>query len=423
MGDKIRIDQRNRAGPCAAPPRAGGLAGGRVAWRTAGAALCVLLWAAAAAAGIRALEIGVSSRLRASELELALTGRTEFRAFTLDAPRRAVVDLRGLDWSDLRAPAPAGGPVSAVRIGVVEPGWARIVLDLDAPMVIARAGFHPGPDGVPRFRLRLVPSDPARFAALSGAPPGARWQPAVRPGPPAAPPGAAAPTVVLDPGHGGIDPGALRDGLVEKEIALAAARAIAARLARDGRFRPVLTREGDAFVPLAERVRIAREAGARAFISIHVNSEPTGLAEGISVFTLSESASDRAAERLAMQENRADLLAGLDLEGETSTVARVLIDLARSGTNLRARRLAEAMIAVLAERGRPMGANPHRHAGFHVLNIPDVPAVLVELGFLTSAADRARLAAPEWVDAVARDIVAALDRWQAEEERRLAAGR
>lgn len=374
------------------------------------AAMLALVAGLPAAAAIHALEARVSARAMGTEIDLDMTGRTDFRVFTLDGPRRVVIDLKGLDWAGMATPVLPGGPVTGLRFGVFRPGWGRLVLDLAAPMAVERALFVATPEGRTRFRLRLVPSTGPAFVARSGTPPGAGWMP-VAPAPRADPAEDDRRVVVVDPGHGGIDPGALRDGMVEKEIALAAARILAARLTETGRYRVVMTRDADIFLPLGERVRRARAAKADVFLSIHANTEPTGLASGVSVFTLSEEASDEAAERLAALENRADVIAGLDLDGETSTVARILVDLARAETNLRSRRLAEGIVRRFDEDRRMIRSNPHRYAGFRVLKAPDVPSILIELGFLTNEQDRARLGSRDWTEALAVELVTALDAW------------
>lgn len=350
-------------------------------------------------------------------LRLGLSARVPFRVFALAEPMRIVLDFEGLDWAAaLAAPAPAG-PVAGLRWGLFRPGWSRLVLDLARPAAIVAAAYLPEAGPGAAFRLELRPAAEAEFLARAGAPEGALWTPDPAPGP--ALPGrrrAGEPlVVVVDPGHGGIDPGAVRDALTEKDIALAAARIIARRLDATGRFRAVLTRDADRFVPLRERVRIAQESRADALLSIHVNTEETGTAAGVSVFSLSAAASDRAAERLAAFENGADVLTGADLAGKGSEIARLLVDMAQRETNHRSRRLALAVLARLDRSASLIRSNPHRAAGFEVLKAPDVPSLLVELGFLSNDGDRARLTDPAWAEAFAADLVAALDAWAAAE--------
>ncbi|MEM8742456.1 MAG: N-acetylmuramoyl-L-alanine amidase [Pseudomonadota bacterium] len=238
------------------------------------------------------------------------------------------------------------------------------------------------------------------------------------------------PLVVIDPGHGGFDPGAVRGRLMEKEIALRAARILAARLEATGRLRTRLTRDADVFLPLDARIGMAQMLQADLFVSVHANTEPTGTAWGVSVFTLSDAASDAAAARLARLENSADLMpqplravagteapdASADLAAPRSPeVARILADLARDETNAASRRLAETVVRVLARSNRTLSGNPHRAAGFRVLRSAEIPSMLVELGFLTNAEDRARLASDAWLESVSDELVAAILDWHAAE--------
>jgi N-acetylmuramoyl-L-alanine amidase len=353
-----------------------------------------------------------------------MSGVPPFRVFTLDDPMRVVVDFRDLDWTTAAAPAvPPSGLARALRFGLFRPGWSRLVIDLAAPARVAAASIEGG-----AFRLHLVPEDRAHFRASAGAPDSALWAledetdglPVPLPRPERAP--GEPLVVVIDPGHGGIDPGAVRDGLTEKAIALDVARTLAARLAASGRFIAILTREDDRFLSLRERVRFAQDRRADVFLSLHVNTEETGTASGVSVFSLSDAASDAAAARLADLENQADVLAGLDLEGEGSAITRVLVEMAQRDTNQRSRQLAAAVLQRLDASASLIRTNPHRGAGFLVLRAPDVPSLLLELGFLSSDADRARMTDPAWSESLAADLVTALDGWSEADhaQRRLA---
>jgi len=384
------------------------------------AALALLVAAGQAAAQAVTGPLVLLQDRQAAWVEFPVSARCDFRVFTLDDPMRVVVDFAGLDWPEAPPPDPGPGAVAALRYGLFSPEWSRLVLDLARPMRVAEAAFAAEGQTI-RFGLRLEATDEAAFRAHAGAPRDALWSLAP------AGPGLSLPlprsrrqpgeplTIVIDPGHGGIDPGTMRGPLMEKTIVLKAARILADTLRATGRYRVILTRERDIFVPLSERVRIARAARADALISLHVNSEATGQAQGVSVYTLSEKASDATARRLAELENRADVLAGLDLEGEGTALARVLVDLAQRETNARSRRLAEAVVATLAGADRLIGSNPHRSAGFWISRAPDVPSLLIEMGFLTHPRDRARLASDAWLRELARDLTAALDAWAADD--------
>ena len=190
--------------------------------------------------------------------------------------------------------------------------------------------------------------------------------------------------VVLDPGHGGVDPGAIGySGVYEKDIALATARELGRVLEASKRYRVQLTREDDEFVPLQDRVARAHSAGAELFVSIHADALPDAGTRGASVFTLSERASDREAAELAARENKADLIAGIDLSRHEPVVSEILLDLARRQTNNLSIRLARDMVLELGREVRLLN-NTHRSAGFAVLKAPDIPSALVELGCLSN---------------------------------------
>jgi N-acetylmuramoyl-L-alanine amidase len=206
------------------------------------------------------------------------------------------------------------------------------------------------------------------------------------------------PVVVIDPGHGGIDQGAQTEsGENEKEIVLDFAKALRERIERGGKYRVVMTRVDDTFVPLAERVKIARHHKAALFLSIHADALPRGEgdAQGATVYTLSDTASDAEAAKLAESENRADLIAGIDLTEEPAEVADILIDLARRETKTFSKRFAKSLIREMKGVAR-LHKNPLKSAGFRVLKAPDVPSVLLELGYVSNKADLKLLVSDSW---------------------------
>jgi N-acetylmuramoyl-L-alanine amidase len=199
------------------------------------------------------------------------------------------------------------------------------------------------------------------------------------------------PLIMLDPGHGGVDPGCISaDGVYEKDITLATALALAHDLEAAGRYRVKLTRSDDEYVPLGERVARARAAGADVMLSIHADALPDEHLRGASVFTLSEQASDLAAAALAARENRADFVAGIDLSRHAPEVSNILFDLARRETNNQSIRLARDLVAELGRRVRLLN-HSHRSAGFAVLKAPDIPSALVEIGCLSNREEEALL--------------------------------
>jgi N-acetylmuramoyl-L-alanine amidase len=217
--------------------------------------------------------------------------------------------------------------------------------------------------------------------------------------------------VVLDPGHGGIDTGTKGpSGEQEKDIVLDFAKRLRERIEALGKYRVVMTRSDDTFVPLADRVRIARDAGASLFISIHADwlSRKEGDAQGATIYTLSETASDPAAARLAEEENRADVIAGVDLKDEPNDVAGILIDLAQRETKSFSVQFAHKLEGAMKSATR-MHKEPLKSAGFRVLRAPDVPSVLVELGYVSNKDDLRSLLSDTWRDHTADSMASAID--------------
>jgi N-acetylmuramoyl-L-alanine amidase len=215
--------------------------------------------------------------------------------------------------------------------------------------------------------------------------------------------------IVLDPGHGGIDPGAISPrGIYEKNITLASARELARQLEATGRYRAVLTRSRDVFVPLRERVVRARRSHAELLLSIHADALPDRELRGLSVYTLSDRASDRETAALAERENRDGFVAGLKLSRQPREIGTILLDLARRQTNNRSLTFAGA---VVGELGRTVSLldKPHRSAGFVVLTAPDIPSALVELGCLSNRDEERLLAQPGYQQRLARALLRAID--------------
>jgi len=329
-----------------------------------------------------------------------------FQAFALSAPPRVVVDLPALAWRT-GALNPGGG-VAALRAAQrPERGQTRLVLDLEGPMEVGAAFVLPAGGGRPdRLVLDLVPAQAggaARGAVHGTLPP----ETAIAPAAPAPKP--ARHRVVLDPGHGGRDPGAVSGRIYEKDITLALARELAAQLRADGRYEVFLTRTDDRAVALHDRVAFARARGADLFVSLHADSIGRPGVRGASVYTLSETASDAQTEMLAARENRADIIAGLDLTGADAQVTSILIDLATRDAMNKAGFVAEALVERLGAGGVPVLDNPHRYAGFAVLKAPDVPSVLVEAGFLSNRAEARALSDPGHRRTIARAIKSGID--------------
>lgn len=328
----------------------------------------------------------------------------------IDNPPRLVVDLR-------EAVPPEGRPSAdplALRWGPSPKGGARAILTLPGPMKLDKAQMSGGAD--PALTLRLAPVAPEAFrprsdslTVLRGLP-----QPADT-GPPAGALADGRLRVVLDPGHGGFDPGAQVGAISEAAVMLGFARELATTLRGRG-IEVVLTREDDRFIPLERRTTVARAKGADLFISLHADALPAGEAAGATIYTWDGQSNDRAARQLALMHDRTDMLAGLDLSDTDEDVSRALIDLARLDTQPRSVDAARHLVARLNQAGVVMHRTPVRGAAFSVLKSPDIASLLIELGFLTHPDDRANLFDPAWRQRVAEAMTEGILAWAADRE-------
>lgn len=349
-----------------------------------------------------------------TDIALHLSQGVPFRVFTLDAPARLVVDFREVDFDGLRAAEflKDSKRISGVRFGAFQHGWSRLVADLAEPMLPREIGMPVDPNtGRATLEIALKTVNGEEFAAASGAPADPNWTPAFLKPKPAPPAGADRFTVVLDAGHGGVDPGAERDGVNEKQLMLSFARTLADVLRRAGA-EVVMTRDDDIFVALEMRVAIAHQVRGDLFISLHADILSQGGAKGATVYTLSDEASDAATEHLAARHNRSDIIAGADLTGSDDQVAQVLLDLARQETEPRSAALAKILAEGMAAAGGPMNRRSLRKAGFSVLKSADIPSVLIEIGFLSSDRDLANLSDPVWRQGMAQGISQAVLAWR-----------
>lgn len=392
-------------------------------WMRAIAAVVLMLWGAGAAT---AQELSALARLDPAassiadsgagiELSLGLSQPVPWRVRLMDRPPRLVLDFREVDWTGVAAIPRAGAKVVDLRAGVFRPGWSRLVAELDGPYLVAEAGMETTGTGA-RVALRLEPATATAFAEKAALPEPEGWAlPEPADLPPPAGQGEGPLVVVLDPGHGGIDPGAERDGQTEAALMLTFARELKEVLLRDGKFLVVMTREEDVFVPLETRLTISRSAGAHVFVSLHADALAEGEAVGATLYTLSDEASDEAAAALAERHDRADLLAGVDLTEQDDLVATVLMDMARTETRPRVDRLALALEGAMKAAKLKMHRRPRQEAGFSVLKSPDIPSILIELGFLSSERDLARLLDPAWRAEMAGAIRDGLIAWADED--------
>lgn len=336
----------------------------------------------------------------------------DLAAFTLADPYRVVVDLPQVVFA---LPDKAGdhgrGLIKTFRYGLIMQGGSRIVMDAKGPVKVDKAFVMPAADGQPaRLVVDLSSTDRDSFLrniALENRPAKTQRQPPVAVKPDDDP----RPVIVLDPGHGGIDTGTHGlDGELEKDVVLAFTTELRDILAKSGKYRVMMTRSDDTFVPLNDRVRFARGHNASLFVSIHADALPKkeGQAEGATVYTLSEHASDAEAARLADDENKADVIAGVDLTAEPDDVANILVDLAQRETKTFSLQFAQATVKSFKTIAR-LHKRPLKSAGFVVLKAPDVPSVLIELGYMSNRSDLNHLVNAEWRAKTAIALAKAVD--------------
>ncbi len=416
--------------------------------------VCVVSQGAMAAPVVTDIRIGLQRDI--TRIVFEFTEAMDAQVFALAAPYRVVLDFPEVGWRlPPRALPSANGVYEKLRYGLYKPGNSRVVIDLSQPALIQKA-FMLSPIGSHGYRLALELSatSRAKFLAtkktgpimvsstpLAGEPlqslsaPNKRIRklpPPIRavkranvkkavpkqharfplaPRKPDLRPKRVRYTVVIDPGHGGVDPGTIgTTGTYEKHIALSMSRAIREALRDFAIYRVKLTRDRDIFIPLRERIEIAREAGADLFVSVHADSIKKPNIRGASVYTLSERASDKEAAALAEKENKADLIAGIDLSENSQEVANILIDLAQRDAMNQSARFASILVGELKQRIKLL-RNTHRFAGFAVLKAPDVPSVLLEVGFLSNARDERALKTPAYRKKIALGVAKAVNRY------------
>ncbi|ONH86068.1 MULTISPECIES: N-acetylmuramoyl-L-alanine amidase [Thalassospira] len=350
-----------------------------------------------------------------------LDQEVDFTYFLLPDPYRIIIDMPEIDWNAPPGKVTSGGGlISGLRYGLFKPGTFRVVLDVAQPSLVSKIFSLPPGGGKPnRLVVDLKPTQRDAFltasrqsmeaySARSRNDTSATEQSvdvAVQSGRG----GEEKPLIAIDAGHGGVDPGAIGVGNVyEKDLTLAAARQLAETLTASGRYRVLLTRDKDVFLKLRQRVDIARKAGADLFISLHADSIGNPKHRGASVYTLSENASDKEAAALASKENKADVIAGIDLSDENTLVQSILIDLAQRETMNLSATLAANMVSQLAQ-SIELQRRTHRFAGFAVLKAPDIPSALFEMGYLSNATDAKLLQSPAHRKKIADAVLRAID--------------
>jgi N-acetylmuramoyl-L-alanine amidase len=375
------------------------------------------LWAA----DPEVLSVRAGRQIDGTRLVIDLSQKLDYKIYTLSDPYRVVIDFPNVGWKintdGVNRLLRENPSIKAFRFGQFGASGGRIIMEISEPVAIKRnfllepIGPHPY-----RFVLDFDRTDEASFAKQTDA---SKAQHAVV--------AKAAPTtvkavppprkdkdqrhiIVLDPGHGGVDPGAIGvSGNYEKVLTLAMAKELARQLTATGRYKVVLTRDDDRFMALRDRVAFARSAGAELFISIHADSHNDSDTRGASVYTLSDTGSDREASLLAQKENKADVIAGLDLGRQDPSVQSILIDLAQRETINRSRVFAGLLVHEMTSGKIGMVQGPSRSAGFAVLTATDVPAALIELGYLSNAGEESLLRSAGYEQRMAKTMVRAID--------------
>jgi N-acetylmuramoyl-L-alanine amidase len=431
--------------------------------------LLMLLAPAAAFAKPAVTDARIGADGSLTRIELKVSSTPKFHVFYVPDPDRVVIDLDEVDWQVGAGHRLQGtGLVTALRYGLYKAGTSRVVLDLTQPAVVESMGAGDQQQLV--IDLRPVSAADFSLAVHGGTIPPANQMaatdnsPAAQPQPDSATPSdqavaadkaatkaapkpdgntqltdkatqtggksaaTAAPTttknaantapakakaklkpmIVIDAGHGGVDPGALGRGVMEKNITLAVAQALKKELLASGRYRVMLTRETDVYIPLRDRFKVARDNDADLFISLHADSHNDPFMRGASVYTLSENASDAEAADLANQENKSDIIAGVDLSKQSGMVTDILIDLAQRDTINQSNSFAVSLVSEL-KSDTLMLEHSHRSAGFAVLKAPDVPSVLIEMGYVSSQKDEALLSNKQHQGRLAKAIRRAID--------------
>ena len=346
-------------------------------------------------------------------LVLDMDQLSDFKVFTLSSPYRIVIDLPHFTWGVGSPEKPVGVFVSDVRQGALDNGISRIVIDLNRPAAIQSAFFLPKNQDRPnRLVIDYKPVDAVTFEAKKSIIHGtlkankdhAKTKTAFSnlkgrngvPLPPSnsnrpnkkyknSPTKIIKPLIIIDPGHGGNDPGALgHNKAYEKHVTLAIAKELRKQLLSTGRYRVLLTRETDIFIKLKDRVKFARNHKGDLFVSLHADSIKRKNVRGTSIYTISKKASDSQTAALAKKENQADLIGGVGLNVEDEQVAFILGDFLMNETMNQSKFLANTVVKKLKINGIRTLENPHRYAGFAVLKAPDIPSILIETGFMSN---------------------------------------
>ena len=378
---------------------------------------CGLFFSVNAFAGnISALRIGQG--VGSVRLVFDADSKFDYNVFLLSNPKRLVVDVKDSNVrSQIERNVDKNNVLSNIRVGKTPDGDARIAFDLKQPAIVKKVFMLPPQSSFGwRFVIDMEVSSEREFAAHIGNQHAFIQDSGKKSTKTASKSSAVSKSnskkiIVLDPGHGGQDPGAIGySGVYEKNITLAMGRELKAMLDKTGKYKVYLTRNTDKFIPLRDRVKIARRYKADLFMSIHADSALNRNAKGLSVYTLSETASDKEAAALAERENKADVIAGLNLVEHSKEVSDILINLAQRETMNRSSEFASFMVQEM-KKSVKLVSNTHRFAGFAVLKAPDIPAVLLEMGYLSNRQEEKLLQQKSYRKKLAESTVEAIDKY------------
>ncbi len=371
--------------------------------------LCLLCLAGTPSYALDIENIRFGEHKNKTRLVVDISDVTDFRAFTLSSPYRMVIDLPEFSWNAKNITRPPAARISDIRQGGLTHGISRIVFDLEQPIVIESAFLLPK-QGKKQNRI-VIDYKPTGTSAFKKAQstihgtlkipnhaknPNQELKAKASKGIPIPPPNSARPKknpshkplIIIDPGHGGVDPGAVGHGKIyEKHVVLALAKSLRDELVKTGKYRVLLTRETDRFIRLKDRVKFARSKGGDLFVSLHADSIHKPNVRGTSIYTLSKKSSDKQTAKLAEKENRADLIANVDVDIEDEQVAFILGDFLMNDTMNQSKFFANKLVRSLKNHGIKTLENPHRYAGFAVLKAPDIPSILIEAGFMSNKAE------------------------------------
>ena len=347
-----------------------------------------------------------------TQLTLTLSKPVAATAFLMERPDRVVVDMPEVNFQlGDEAVKRRGGVIASVRCGLFAPGRSRIVVELSAPALVASVQTRPSDIAdATLLTIELTRTDRETFRRTAS---NDQADLTLTTGslPTSAPTADRRPVVAIDAGHGGVDPGATApNGALEKDITFAFASTLRDKLAAGGRYRILMIRDHDVFVPLEERVRRARDGGAELFVSIHADTISSAQVSGATIYTGSDRATDGEAASLADRENAADAAGGIARAAPPSDVTDILQELTLRETRLFSHRFSNILLRDLSPVVR-FSAQPQREAGFKVLRTPDLPAVLVELGYISNARDLELLLSADWRTRTALAMTAAVDRF------------